>query len=150
MTSWICVDSGILIKVVVPEADSHLASQLWASWLQQAVKPVAPPLFSYEVTAVIRKAVYQNRVNTEMARIALKSALAVKVTLLTFPHIHEEAWELATALNRPTAYDTHYLALAKHLNCPFWTADRPLYHAAQTHFSWVHWLGELESASPLD
>jgi len=68
--------------------------------------------------------------------------LAFDVTLLTFPDLHNRAWQLATQLNRPTAYDAHYLALAKILDCEFWTADQRLVNAAQSTLPWVHWLGE--------
>jgi predicted nucleic acid-binding protein len=71
----------------------------------------------------------------------LQKALAFDVTIMTFPDLHERAWHLAAQLDRPTAYDSHYLALAQILGCEFWTADERLYNASRPHFPWVRWLG---------
>lgn len=62
---------------------------------------------------------------------------------LTFPDLHERAWNLAAEPNRPTAYDAPYLALAEILVCEFWTADKRLYQAVQSRLPWVCWLGTL-------
>jgi predicted nucleic acid-binding protein len=64
--------------------------------------------------------------------------------LQTFDGIHERAWQLATEFGRPTAYDTHYLALAEHLGCPFWTADQRLFNAVSDKLEWVHFLGDFK------
>ncbi len=142
MTSQICVDAGILLKLVLREPDSHLAEALWQSWVLDGVQLIAPYLFHFEVTAVLRKVVHRGLISQEIGLQALANALEFDVTLQTFPDIHERAGLLATKLNRPTAYDTHYLALAERSGCDFWTADRRLYHATHQNLPWVHWLGE--------
>jgi len=124
------------------EPDSDLAESLWLSWLQNGIRPTAPGLFRFEITAVIRKAVYQGRASTEEGRQALQKALAFTVTIFTPAGLHESAWELATRFNRPTAYDAHYLALAEMLGCEFWTADRRLYNAVKEELPWVKWLSD--------
>jgi len=142
MKSSVCVDAGIVIKLVVNEEDSDLAESLWRSWLQNDILPIAPGLFPFEVTAVIRKAVYQGRISPDEGWEALQKALAFAVTILTPTSLHEAAWEFATHFNRPTAYDAHYLALAEMYGCEFWTADRRLYNAVKEELSWVKWLGD--------
>ncbi len=142
MTS-ICIDSGLLLKLVLNEPDSHLADSLWRSWLTAGSQLVAPPLLPIEVTAVLRKHVHRGLLTSELGWRALQNALAFDVVIMTFPDLHERAWQLAAQLNRPTAYDTHYLALAQILGCEFWTADERLKNAAQLSLPWVHWLGEL-------
>jgi predicted nucleic acid-binding protein len=115
---------------------------LWQAWLVADRLPVAPPLLPVEITAVLRKHVYRGALTLEQGARALQTALAFDITLLTFPDLHDRAWQLAAQLNRPTAYDTHYLALAQILGCEFWTADQRLVNAAHRTLSWVHWLGE--------
>jgi len=144
MTSQICVDSGILLKLLLNEPDSHLAEALWQSWVSEGVQPVAPQLFPFEVTAVLRKLTHREIIEAELAEKALKTALAFDVSLQTFEGIHERAWQLATEFNRPTAYDTHYLALAENVGCAFWTADQKLFNAVNQKLDWVHWLGDFE------
>ena len=53
----------------------------------------------------------------------------------------KRAYELATQYNRPTAYDSQYLAVAERLNCEFWTADERLANAVGNDLSWVRWVG---------
>ena len=143
MTSQICIDSGILLKLVLHEPDSHLAEALWRSWVMDGVQLVAPYLFGFEVTAVIRKVTYQGLLTPAIGEQVLKKALEFDVTLQTFTGIHERAWTLAAQFNRPTAYDTHYLALAEKVACPFWTADRRLFNVVHQQLTWVHWLGDV-------
>jgi len=130
------------LKLVLNEPDSHLADSLWQVWLVAGQQPVAPPLLPVEMTAVLRKYVYRGALTLEQGFKALQTALAFDVTLLTFPDLHARAWQLAAQLNRPTAYDAHYLALAQILGCEFWTADQRLVNAAQKSLPWVHGLGE--------
>lgn len=147
MTSPICVDAGILLKLVLQEPDSHLAEALWQSWISAGVQPVAPQLFPFEVTAVLRKLTHRETVKPDLAGKMLKTALAIDVSLQTFDGIHQRAWQLAADFKRPTAYDTHYLALAEHLGCPFWTADQRLFNAVRDKLEWVYFLGNFKMES---
>ena len=144
MTSQICVDSGLLLKLLLNEPDSHLAETLWQTWLVDDVQLIAPYLFPFEITAVIRKITHRGLLAPEIGEKVLKKALEFDVALRTFPQIHQRAWTLATQFYRPTSYDTHYLALAENIGCPFWTADRRLFNAVRHKLPWVHWLGHFK------
>ena len=52
------------------------------------------------------------------------------------------AFDVATLLNLPRAYDTQYLALAEFNLCDLWTADRRLVNVARHKFPWVRWIGD--------
>jgi predicted nucleic acid-binding protein len=142
MTSWVCLDSGIVLKLALPESDSQQAIALWQSIIISRQRPVAPLLFPFEVTATLRKRAYRGDINERYGAAALQQLLSLPIELLTFKNLHQQAWHLATQLNRPTAYDAHYLALAEHLSREFWTADKRLYHAIQEKFSWIHHLDD--------
>lgn len=144
MSSQVCVDAGILIKVVVPEERSDLAVALWDYWIAEELELVAPPLFWYEVTAVLRKKVYRDLLTQEEGEEALTTALDADVQALSPPDLHRRAWELTTHFKRPTAYDAHYLALAEMLKCELWTADEHLFNVVSNELSWVNWLGDFE------
>ena len=143
--TWVVVDSGLALKLVLNETDSHLAEALWQRWLRDDLQPVAPSLFYFEVTAVLRKHVYRGSITPERGAQALQQALKFKVKLIDSPDLHERAWRLAAELNRPTAYDAHYLAAAEELKCDFWTADERLYNSARNRLAWVYWLGNFSS-----
>jgi len=142
MNSWVCVDANLVLKLLLREPDSYRAHSLWDSWLLNDCRIAAPPLLPIEVTAVLRKSVYRGRIAARDGRNLLKKAPTLGVEILNYDDLHERAWLLAEKLNRPTAYDAHYLALAELLQCDFWTADRRLYNAAAT-LPWVHSLDEI-------
>lgn len=139
--NFCCVDAGIVLKLVLNGPDSPKAEALWLFWAQNGYRPIAPSLFPYEITAVLRKAIRQNWVSAERGEQALQQALAFGVRLYTFPGIHERALALSLQFNRPSTYDEHYLALAEKMGVEFWTADERLYNAVHDRLTWVRWLG---------
>lgn len=140
--SPVCVDANIVVTVVAPEAQRPLALSLWRSWLKQDREIVAPRLLVYEVTSALWRKARRDVLTLEEARRAVQAALRMGVTILDPPGLSEQAFELAARFQRPATYDAHYLALAGHLDCPFWTADERLYNAIRTDFPHIHWLGE--------
>ena len=126
MSLWVCVDASVLLKLVVAEPDSDLADALWRSWIRERKLPVAPPLLPFEITSVLRKHVYRGTLHLEEGREALTKALSFDVMIVRPPRLHRAAWDMATRLNLPAAYDAYYLALAEMLGCEFWTADKKL------------------------
>jgi predicted nucleic acid-binding protein len=139
--SPVCVDASIAIKIVCPEELRPAAIQLWQSLIEQEREIVAPHLFAYEVTSALLRKATRGVLSLAEARGALHAALGLKVTLLDPPGLSEQALELAVRFSRPAAYDAHYLALAEHLRCPFWTADERLYNAVCSDFPYIQWLG---------
>jgi predicted nucleic acid-binding protein len=140
--SPVCADASIAVKLVSPEELRHVAVRLWQSWLDQSREIVAPRLFDYEVTSALLRKATRGIMSLDEARGALRAARGLKVALLDPPGLSEQALELAIRFNRPTAYDAHYLALAEHLRCPFWTADERLYNATRSNFPYIQWLGD--------
>ena len=142
--SRICVDANIVIKLVVEEAYSDQARTLWRAWQNEDYQISAPPLLKYEITSVLRKYVSRGLRTLQESRQALQLALAFNIQYLEVVDFHLRAFELAHRLGRPAASDTHYLALAEHLGCEFWTADERLVNAVQDVLPWVKWLGHTE------
>ncbi len=143
MPLWICVDSSVLLKLVLPEPDSGLAEALWRGALAEDRRTVAPALLDFEVTAVLRKHVQRGALSHDLAMRALEQALAFGVETLTFPGMHQRALALAQRFGHVSAYDAHYLALAQELDCPFWTANHRLHASVSGELPWVHLLAEL-------
>ena len=129
--SRVCVDSSLVLKLAVPEEDSERAQEQWEQWAQQGTEVVAPPLLWYEVTSVLRNRAHRGRLTLDESSEALEALLSLNISIVSPTDLHRRAWELATRLDQPTAYDAHYLALAQELDCPFWTADHRLYQATR-------------------
>lgn len=144
-SSVVCVDASLLLKLVIPEPHSEEAHMLWQGWIRNAIRRVAPRLLRYEVTGVLRKKVYRKLLTDSEAEVAFERAMAFKIELLDPADLHRRAWEMARSLNQPTAYDSHYLALAEILSCPFWTGDERLFNAIHDKLDWVHWIGNYRS-----
>jgi len=140
----VCVDASIVVKLVAPEALRQEALDLWSGWTRDETRIVAPQLLAYEIAAALRRKVIGRVLPEEAARHALELALRLRISLLDPPELTLTAFDLATQLGRPNTYDSHYLALAKHLQCPLWTADERFYNAAARQITELRLL----SASP--
>jgi predicted nucleic acid-binding protein len=141
MRSLVCADANLALKIVLHEPDSARARALWAEWNAQQSLIIAPTLWGYEVTSVVRKRVHRGLLPPDMARETFVAVHQLPVRLLAPAGLHQRAWELAQRFDRPAAYDAHYLALAEMAGCPFWTADERLFNAVREELDWVHWLG---------
>ena len=144
MSLIVCIDASLALKLALNETDSDLVRSLWASWAKQQATLVAPMLWGYEVTSVIRNRTHREKLPAELESQTVDALRQLPVQLLQPTGLFQRAWELARHFNRPTAYDSHYLALAEIVNCPFWTADKRLYNAVHSELNWVHWLGNYQ------
>ena len=136
------VDANIFIAFAL--ADEPLFSQanlLLSHWQATKEPLVASRLFRSEITAVVRKVVYQQRITPAQGRVMLVNLLAYPVEFHDDDDLLKEAYDLAVRFNRPRAYDTQYMALADRLDCEFWTADERLVNSTQGEFNRLHWLG---------
>lgn len=139
--SRVCVDASLLVKLAVTEDDSDIARGLWAKWVAESTEIAAPRLLHYEITSTLRNKAYRGTLSTEEAETALEKLLKLRVSIVEPPGLHVAGWKLATQLNRPTAYDANYLAVAEALDCPLWTADRRLYNAVKQEFPAIQLIG---------
>jgi predicted nucleic acid-binding protein len=138
----VVVDSNIFIAFVLTDEPHHgQAQRLLTLWQDQAQSLAAPRLLKSELTAVMRKAVFQGRISHDQGTILLSRVLQYPLELYEDDDLLREAYRLAHHFGRPRAYDTQYMALAHHLECDFWTADERLFNAVKTQFSRIRWLG---------
>lgn len=139
----IVLDANILIAVGLADEPLHTqADMLLAKWFDTKEQLVAPRLFRSEITAVVRKIVFQGRVSPEQGREMLAQLLTYPVTFYDDDDLLKQAYELAVQFNRPRAYDTQYMALSQRLNCEFWTADERLVNSVKENFGLIRWLGQ--------
>lgn len=138
----VCVDASFSLKLVLPEPDSPKVRRLWERWVEEDRPIVAPWLWIYEVTSVLRNRVHRGLLTPSEGDAALQALQAQGVRLLHPTTLQTTAWRLAERFHRPTAYDSFYLALAQELGCDLWTADKRLYHAVAGTLPYVRWIGE--------
>ena len=146
MTNLVCVDANITLKLILAEPNSFLAVALWEEWSQQDVTIIAPYLWGYEVTSVIRNQIHRRKLSVALGLEAFSVIHQLPIQLIHPDNLYQRAWSLANHFNRPAAYDAHYLAVAEIMNCPFWTADERLFNAVSSELSWGHWLGNYSTS----
>jgi predicted nucleic acid-binding protein len=144
MTSWVVCDSGIILATLLKERHTDHAEALLTRWKDTDFALAVPYLFGYEMIAAIRKHVVRGTLSAAEGLLARQKALSINVTYYFDNDLLKTAFNLATRLNRPTAYDSQYLALAERLGCEFWTADERLYNATQSSLGYVRWLGAMD------
>lgn len=137
MSRLICVDASFVLKLVLDEPDSERVQALWADWLAEEATIIAPCHLAFEVVSVIRNHVYRREISADAGQLAFEAFLAQEIELQHPAGLEVRAWELAAQFNRPTAYDTIYLALAESNNCELWTADGRLVRAVAAAMPWV-------------
>jgi predicted nucleic acid-binding protein len=143
----VIIDASVAIKAILPNPLQEHCRTLVQTFVE--VQPVAPALWIYETTSAISKAVYFEQLTNNEGRQALKQVEALRVRLFV-PDIEQNqiAYDWTRRLNRASAYDSFYLALAQALECDFWTADKRLFNALRdARLNWLHWIEEL---SPLN
>lgn len=137
MNSPVCIDAGVLIKLVVEEPGSDYVDRLWEEWIVNGNPILAPALVQYEVAGVLRDRAHRRQLPEALARSALSAALNMEgLEVVNSVDMHLRAWELALRLGLGT-YDATYLALAEMRNCELWTADRRLYRSVQGKLDYV-------------
>ena len=144
MSDVVVVDASLALKWVLAEPDSHTAVILLNQWTDEGISIIAPALFTYEVTNTFYRQVVAGKLTYEEAKQGLTDLFSIGVLLKfsIYEDISTQAMEFAHQLNLPATYDAHYLALALHENCEYWTADKRLWNIVNGKFSWVRWFSD--------
>lgn len=137
--SLICVDASIIVDRLVSFDEDRLQA-LWSGWIEDEMQLVAPQLLRYEVTNMLYQIAKKARLSKAVTSEAIQMLIALPIKLYDDPLLHEKAFGLAQELALGATYDAHYLTLARHLNCQFWTRDAKLARAAQPKYDWVRLL----------
>ncbi len=137
----IIIDASVAVKWPIIEPYTTEARTLRDHALRQAIPLIAPALFGYEVTSVLKRKVSERLLTLADAQLALVDILTV-VQLRVFSRLlARRALEIADLAGQKLAYDAQYLALAQRLACDFWTADKHFYDEAHAAFPQVRWIG---------
>jgi predicted nucleic acid-binding protein len=142
MSFQVCVDASVVVKLVLREPDTDLAQALWAYWVANQFQVVAPYHLAYETTSVIRNRVHRREISADYGRAAFEIINEQQIQFLHPSDLTRRAWTFAERFNRPTVYDSFYLALSESAGCDLWTADRRLYSVVTHELPWVKWLGD--------
>ncbi len=149
MNGCICLDSSVLIKLLVFEEGSEDAEKLLEAAIDSHLEILLPAFAWVEVGSVLRQKVKKREITCDEAEEAWQIFRNLSlITYLESDELRELAWEIASTLDLPTLYDAAYLAVAEIASknskgtCEFWTADRKLFQAAKGTKDYVRLLGQ--------
>lgn len=142
MTASSVVDAGIAARALLPSKHRDACWRLLADLAEQGRRLVAPELWIYEVSSLFCKAHHFGHLTEDEARRGLEDAASLGVELVSPDEgLRRSAFRWTVRLRRAAAYDSFYLALAEHLGCELWTADRKLVRAVD-----LPWVREIPGA----
>lgn len=148
MTSWIVIDSGVLIASVIQEIYTTQADSLLDRIKQQNLIIVAPPLLRYEVVGTLRKLTHRGTIQAKDGINLIREALDTPIQWMLDETLLERAYALATEHGLPSAYDAQYLAVAERFGCDFWTFDRRLFNTVHEKLGWVRYVVNFTPPEP--
>lgn len=121
----VVVDANVLVVLALDRRRAVAVEQLLRKWHADGEQLHAPGLLRYEVASALKQAVSLGQLPLEEVAAAWERITAVAVVL----HPLEDALrvvEVAQLLERRSAYDAAYVALAQSLDAQLWTLDGPL------------------------
>jgi predicted nucleic acid-binding protein len=121
----IVIDASALVALLAREPESEAVTEHIARWVREHVELHAPELARYEIAnALTRK--------TSIGEVDASDLPAVWAELEAMPIAYHPlvggagVISLATSLERRSAFDAAYVALARELDAELWTLDGPL------------------------
>lgn len=90
----------------------------------------APPFMWSEARSALHEALWRAEIARDDAEAILARLERAPVLARRYARLGADAWQLADELGWAKTYDTEYLALARHLRCPFVTLDARLRRGA--------------------
>jgi predicted nucleic acid-binding protein len=121
----IVLDASVLVALVLREPHAERIDGLIRRWDAEGVALNAPLLLHYEVASALTRRRAKGTLSAEDARAALEVIDDLGI-IFHPPSDRSRVIELAVELQRHSAYDAAYLALADRLGAELWTLDGPL------------------------
>lgn len=131
--SDVVVDSNVIAKWILPEADSADAQRVLADAASQGDRLIAVDLAIPEVASAIWKQQRQKTITAAEADGFVDALLRAPIHITPATDLLKAAYAIAIRYDR-SIYDALFVALADRLDLPGITADEPLYHAVNKDF----------------
>jgi predicted nucleic acid-binding protein len=121
----VVIDANAVVALLAREPESDAVEQCIERWAREGVELHAPALARYEAANVLTR-------KTSMGEIEQEDLPALWAELEAMPIAYHPLGDgaavigVAIELQRRSAYDAAYVALARELDAGLWTLDGPL------------------------
>lgn len=137
MTRFV-VDASVAVKWFLPEAYSEDALRL----LREEHTLLAPDLLWAEVGNILWKRKRRNELSVEGGLAILRDLRRLPLQIHSCDDLADRAWDIANSRDR-SFYDSLYMALSHHQDCPMVTADSKLFNAMGGAASGLLWVEDI-------
>jgi predicted nucleic acid-binding protein len=96
--SGVCLDAGLVVKLVSQEPDSPHAEAAFRKWKTEGIELIAPAFAPAEVDSVLRQKVVRGELNEELGDAAFRLAAQLPIRYDLASDCRVRAWELAVNL----------------------------------------------------
>jgi predicted nucleic acid-binding protein len=117
------------VALVSGDPRGNQVSQSLLSWIDQGTDLHAPELAKYEVTNALTRLIVGKAFPADRVEEVCNDLSILPITYHALANA-SRVIEISLTLNRQSAYDGAYLALAESLNGELYTLDGPLYRNA--------------------
>jgi predicted nucleic acid-binding protein len=131
--SDVVVDSCVIAKWVLPEADSALATRVFTEIAARGDRFIALDIALPEAANAIWLRCHRRLISREDGRRFVADLLGLPVLLQPSSKCLASAFEIAIQYDR-SVYDALFVALAHDMNLPGVTADEPLWRSVHADF----------------
>lgn len=147
MNNFICLDTSVLVKLLVEEEDTQKALSLMEDIVLNGKLIVLPPFAWAEVGSVLRKMQRRNELTADEAEeLWVEFSNFSGIEYLSDDKVAERAWKISRHFDMPTLYDSAFLAVAEAVTertgeiCEYWTADEKLINVLGNRMEYVRYL----------
>lgn len=121
----VVLDSNVVVALVLDVRRGPAVERRLREWEDAGETLHAPSLFRYEVANALTRNIAAGAINASDARSAWEQIVAIEVRLHDLTD-GPAVVAVAQKLQRESAYDASYIALAQELDAELWTLDGPL------------------------
>lgn len=124
-TSAIILDSSVAAKWFFSEENSDTAAKIKDDFESGIISIAVPTVFYYEINNLLKTATKRLRINAKNAQNVYEAFLKLSFVAYTSEDLMRKTLGKAIEFDI-SSYDASYIALADHLQKPFFTADKKL------------------------
>lgn len=136
MDPAVVIDASVAVRALLPGPSQSTCRAHLRRCAEHGTELVAPTLWTYETTSTLSKLHHFGELTDREAELALAQLGQLDVRLIApDSDLSRRAFDWSIRLQRASAYDCFYLALAQKLGCELWTTDQKLRRALDE--SWV-------------